>query len=370
MTGAPRVHSLPEALARLRAPDAAEAFGPLGDEPLLAVDVDGARRGPPAERPGPLAGAGSSLPGAADALRARLARLPCPTVAVARGGAQGTAAKRWAPAFDVVVESDEELARIAEAVARTPIAAATCAQLLRLGAWREIETGLVAESLAYATLQGGPEFAAWLAARHAARAGRPRTREPAGPPLRLARDGERLRITLDRPARRNAFSAAMRDALVEALALAADDTALGEIVLDGAGPAFCAGGDLDEFGTRPDPATAHAVRTTRSAARALAACAPRVTACVHGACFGAGLELAAFAGRVHVREDARFALPELAMGLVPGAGGTVSLPRRIGRHRTAWLALTGAELDAATALAWGLADELVPERESTGPRGE
>jgi enoyl-CoA hydratase/carnithine racemase len=60
---------------------------------------------------------------------------------------------------------------------------------------------------------------------------------------------------------------------------------------------------------------------------------------------------------VRVRPDACFSLPELAMGLVPGAGGTVSLPRRIGRHRTAWLALTGATIDAATALDWGLADE-------------
>jgi len=346
---APRIHSLAEAVARLRAPDAAEAFGPLGDEPLLAVDV--------------VDGGGSPLPGAADALRARLERLPCPTIALARAGARGTAAKRWGPAFDVVVESDEELARIAETTARTPIAAATCAQLLRFGAWRDVEAGLVAESLAYATLQAGPEFAAWLMNRRASRAAHPpRSGRSDGdaPPLRVARDGDRLLLTLDCPARRNAFSAAMRDALIEALALAAEDGSLREIVLDGAGPAFCAGGDLDEFGTRPDPATAHVVRTTRSAARALAACAPRVVAVVHGACIGAGLELAAFAGRVRARPDARFALPELAMGLVPGAGGTVSLPRRIGRHRTAWLALTGTAIDAATALDWGLADELAP----------
>ncbi|MGB7052901.1 MAG: enoyl-CoA hydratase/isomerase family protein, partial [Acidimicrobiales bacterium] len=51
-------------------------------------------------------------------------------------------------------------------------------------------------------------------------------------------------------------------------------------------------------------------------------------------------------------------LPEVAMGLVPGAGGTASLPRRIGRHRTAWLALTGYWLDAPVALRWGLVDEI------------
>jgi enoyl-CoA hydratase len=337
----PRVHSLAEAVGRLRAPDAAEAFGPLGGERFLAVAIEG--------------GGAPSLPGAADALRTRLDRLPCPTIAVARGGAGSPAARRWGRAFDVLVESDEELAQIAERAAQAPIAAAVCAQLLRLGAWRDVEAGLIAESLAYATLQAGPEFARWRAAhpprRDAATAGPPA-------PVRVARDGERLHVTLDRPERRNAFSAAMRDALIEALALAAEDASLRRIVLDGAGPAFCAGGDLDEFGSRPDPATAHAVRTTRSAARALAACAPRLLAVVHGACIGAGVELAAFAGRVRARPDARFALPELAMGLVPGAGGTVSLPRRIGRQRTAWLALTGRTIDAATALDWGLADEL------------
>ena len=58
------------------------------------------------------------------------------------------------------------------------------------------------------------------------------------------------------------------------------------------------------------------------------------------------------------RPDASFWLPELSLGLVPGAGGTVSLPRRIGRQRTAWLALSGRAIDAQTALDWGLVDEL------------
>jgi enoyl-CoA hydratase/carnithine racemase len=167
-----------------------------------------------------------------------------------------------------------------------------------------------------------------------------------------------LRVTLARPEKRNAFSAGMRDGLVEALRVAVADPGIREIVLDGEGPAFCSGGDLDEFGTLPDPATAHAVRTTRSAARLLAACAGRVRAEVHGACVGAGVELPAFAARVVAREDASFWLPELTLGLVPGAGGTVSLPRRIGRQRTAWLALSGRPIDARTALGWGLVDEV------------
>jgi enoyl-CoA hydratase/carnithine racemase len=61
---------------------------------------------------------------------------------------------------------------------------------------------------------------------------------------------------------------------------------------------------------------------------------------------------------VSAAPDAFFELPELAMGLVPGAGGTASLPRRIGRQRTAWLALSGERIDARTALRWGLVDAI------------
>ena len=80
---------------------------------------------------------------------------------------------------------------------------------------------------------------------------------------------------------------------------------------------------------------------------------------VHGACLGAGVELAAFAGRVVARREASFGLPEVPLGLVPGAGGTASLPPRIGRQRTAQLALTATPIDTALAIEWGLVDEIV-----------
>jgi enoyl-CoA hydratase/carnithine racemase len=225
--------------------------------------------------------------------------------------------------------------------------------VLRGAEGRSVEAGLIAESLAYATLQSGPEHRAWLASRT------PRARrDMASSPLRVDRRSAELHLTLARPERRNAWSAALRDALVEALALAAHDASIERIVLDGEGPGFCSGGDLDEFGTTPDPATAHAIRVQRSPARWLARLAPRIEVRVHGACIGAGIELAAFAHRVVARGDSTFQLPELAMGLIPGAGGTVSLPRRIGRQRTAWLAFTGAQIDAETALAWRLVDAL------------
>lgn len=334
------VLSLLEAVERLRSPEVFESCSPVSGEPALVVDLGSA--------PAPTAGA--------RAARAALAALPCPSIALVAERALAPAAARWLARFDLVVRAQSELASVLAAVRRAPLAAQVLVQLLRGGERRDVEAGLVAESLAYSTLQGGPEFQAWSAARGGAR---PVDRS-SEMPVRVRRDGARLRVTLDRPERRNAWSAAMRDAFVEALALAAADASIREIVIDGAGPAFCSGGDLDEFGTRPDPATAHAVRTTRSAARLLAACAERVRAELHGACVGAGIELPAFAARVVAREDAFFQLPELSMGLIPGAGGTVSLPRRIGRQRTAWLALTGTRLDAATARDWGLVDEVGP----------
>jgi enoyl-CoA hydratase/carnithine racemase len=87
---------------------------------------------------------------------------------------------------------------------------------------------------------------------------------------------------------------------------------------------------------------------------------PRLRARLHGACVGAGIEIPAAAARVTATPDAVFRLPEVSMGLIPGAGGTASIPRRIGRHRAAYMAISGADIDAGTALAWGLVDQVGP----------
>jgi enoyl-CoA hydratase/carnithine racemase len=176
--------------------------------------------------------------------------------------------------------------------------------------------------------------------------------------VRVERTGDVLELWLNRPEKRNAFSAEMRDALCEALGVPVIDPSITRVRLCGEGAAFCSGGDLDEFGTLPDPATAHAIRSTRHPARWLHDLGARVECVIHGACVGAGIELRAFAPRIVARPDTRIRLPELAMGLVPGAGGTVSLPLRIGRQRTVWLGLSGVELDAETALDWGLVDAI------------
>tara|TARA_B100000242_G_scaffold254055_2_gene196633 strand:- start:796 stop:1056 length:261 start_codon:yes stop_codon:yes gene_type:complete len=83
-----------------------------------------------------------------------------------------------------------------------------------------------------------------------------------------------------------------------------------------------------------------------------------MTAKVHGACIGAGIELAAFCKKIIAKEDAFFQLPEIGLGLLPGAGGTASLPRRIGRYDTALLAITGKTIYSDEALELGLIDEI------------
>lgn len=258
-----------------------------------------------------------------------------------------------APLCDVVLpRSDRDaLDAVAATVSACPVAARSVAVLLRRAEERSLDEGLLAESAVYSALQTGGEFAAW-------RANRPPqpTRRGDGDPVLVERRDGVLDVTLHRPHVRNALDTSMRDALIDALDLAAADPSVTEVHLRGAGPAFCAGGDLDEFGTFVDPATAHLVRLDRSVARAVATIADRVVAHLHGACFGSGIELPAFAGTVVADPATTIALPEATLGLIPGAGGTVSLPRRIGRHRTAWLALTGLPIDAATALAWGLVD--------------
>ncbi len=279
------------------------------------------------------------------------ASLPFVVVGVVRG----VVPDRWLALCDVVVdEGDDALDRIAEHLDRHPVTAVTLALLLRGQEHRSIGEGLVAESAAYSVLQSGPEFAAWRAAHPA------RTERDDGPRVRIGRDGGVLSITLTRPARRNALDAVMRDELADALTLAAADPDLTRVELRGEGAAFCAGGDLDEFGTRADPATAHVIRLERSLGRMLARLATPTVTRLHGACMGSGIELAAFTNVVVAAPDTQIALPEIGLGLVPGAGGTMSLPRRIGRLRTAWLAFSGCTIDATTAHAWGLVDELAP----------
>ncbi len=224
---------------------------------------------------------------------------------------------------------------------------------LRVGLSRpSVPAAVAAESSVYSTPQSGPgvQGLAGVARAHPATPVRASASECAGTWMScasrsLARDGG------------NATTPPVRDALRNALEIARWDPAL-RVTLDGDGPGYCAGGDLDEFGSAPDPATAHLLRVAASVGLLVHELRDRVTVRVHGDCVGAGIEVPAFARWIVAAPGSRFRLPEVAMGLVPGAGGTVGVPRRIGRSRAAWLALAGGTIDAGTAQRWGLIDAI------------
>jgi hypothetical protein len=244
-----------------------------------------------------------------------------------------------------------DLDAVVAGVLAAPHAALVLVDVLRTASHLDVPQALVVESLAYSTLWGGAEFGAWRASAPAV-APSTSSAEPVG----VRRTDHRLDIQLRRPERHNAFDRALRDALVEALAVAEADPTIDEVLLSGAGPSFSSGGDLAEFGSSSDLATAHLVRSVQSPAAAVHRLAPRVRCILHGACIGAGIEVPSFAGRVQAVSGTWFQLPELRYGLIPGAGGTVGISRRVGRWRTAFLALTGCRLELDTALAWGLVD--------------
>lgn len=263
--------------------------------------------------------------------------------------------------FDVVLEDELLLQSFLLRTAERPQAAVATALLLRRVDRRSIEESLVAESTTYSVLQAGPEFRTWQESRPSTSV--VEDQHPAGELVLVERVGDDLVITLNRPERRNAYSSSMRSALADALEVALLDTSVRSVTLRGAGRNFSSGGDLDEFGQFSDPVTAHFSRLTSRVTLALWRLRQRLGSnlhcIVHGDNFGAGVELAAFAGRVSAAADTTFTLPEVGMGLVPGSGGTASVPLRIGRHRTLLLAVTGLPIDAATAREWGLVDDFI-----------
>lgn len=320
--------SLDALFAWIRGVPAARDGGSSAGPPVIVVDLDTGDAGPAPELH-------SGIP------------------AVVVGLTTTPEAHALAPACDIVLgPRDPALDAIVATVERNPIAAVAVAVLLRGSERRSLDDGLSAESAVYSALQAGPEFAAWRAGRLR------RDRSAQGEPVLVERVGAVLHITLNRPQVRNAFSSAMRDQLIDAFCLPAVDPSLAKVHLKGTGEAFCSGGDLDEFGSFADPASAHLVRLQQSVGRSIAAVSERVTAHLHGACAGSGIELPAFAHRIVAHPSTVIWLPEVSLGLIPGAGGTVSLPRRIGRMRTARLALSRERIDASTALAWGLVDAI------------
>jgi enoyl-CoA hydratase/carnithine racemase len=164
------------------------------------------------------------------------------------------------------------------------------------------------------------------------------------------------RLTLNRPAKRNALNMALRGALDQSLAEFAADDGVRVVVLTGAGTAFCAGADLSDA----PQATGHPMAEPgRPVAQSLAAFAKPLIAAVNGPAFGGGLELALACDLRVAARGATFALPEVRIGSLPGSGGTQRLVRAIGPAVAARMLFSGEPLSAADALRTGLISDLV-----------
>jgi enoyl-CoA hydratase len=166
-------------------------------------------------------------------------------------------------------------------------------------------------------------------------------------------------LTLDNPPM-NLVTLALTRQLDAALTRLAREPELRVLVVAGAGErAFCAGSDIKEFGGVADDVVGKKLAAENVAFSRLAAFPRPTIAAIDGVAFGGGLELAVCCDLLIAGAEARLALPEVKLGVFPGSGGTIRVPRRIGEGRAKQLMFTGEPIGAATALAWGLVNEVV-----------
>ncbi|NYE26742.1 enoyl-CoA hydratase/isomerase family protein [Pigmentiphaga litoralis] len=181
-------------------------------------------------------------------------------------------------------------------------------------------------------------------------------------PVRCTFDAGVAQITLDNPPL-NVVNRRLTEALGRTLeALAAED-AVRAVVVTGAGSrAFCAGSDIAEFQPWMQPGRIGPEKLSlQHAVFARLDDFPKPTiAAIHGVAFGGGLEIAVCCDLIVADAQARFALPEIRLGLFPSSGGPVRVARRIGEGRAKEMMFFGEPIDAPTALAWGLANRVAP----------
>ena len=169
-------------------------------------------------------------------------------------------------------------------------------------------------------------------------------------------------ITLNRPDALNAMNTQMMRDLRDCFtAFYVDDAAARCLILTGAGErGFCTGADLKERRGMTDAAWRQQHAVIEQAIKAMIDCPIPIIAAVNGAAYAGGLELALACDFVYAAEHAKFALTEVTLGIMPGAGGTQNLPRAVGVRRAKEIILTGTPFTAADALAWGLANAVLP----------
>jgi len=167
-------------------------------------------------------------------------------------------------------------------------------------------------------------------------------------------------ITLNRPRALNAYNIRMRDELFEVLGAVRDDAEVRVVILKGAGEkAFCAGADLSEFLTAPPPVLAREARFQRAIWERFLGISKPFIAAMHGYVLGSGIEMSLCCDIRLCSEDAQFGLPEVALGIIPAAGGSQTLPRMIGPSRALDILLTGRWIKADEAGRFKLVNRVV-----------
>ena len=176
----------------------------------------------------------------------------------------------------------------------------------------------------------------------------------------LSKSGDVAEIALNRPRVLNAYNIQMRDDMSQALEAVRYDPDVRCVLLRGEGDrAFCTGADLTEFGTAPSRVIARQVRWERDVWGQFLSLDKPIVAALHGFVIGSGIEMAMLCDIRFASDDAVFGLPEAALGMLPAAGGTQTIPRMIGRSRALEALLSNERMDASRALDIGLVHRVV-----------
>lgn len=176
--------------------------------------------------------------------------------------------------------------------------------------------------------------------------------------LLITRHGRVLLLTLNRPQARNALNGALLTQLGDALDNACGDDGIGAVVITGTARVFAAGADLQEMAGKDLPATLNDDRPTLW--RRIDGFNKPLIAAVNGYALGAGCELALLCDVVIAGDGASFGLPEITLGIIPGAGGTQRLIRSVGKSLATQMILTGKPISALRAREAGLVSEIHP----------
>jgi enoyl-CoA hydratase len=169
-------------------------------------------------------------------------------------------------------------------------------------------------------------------------------------------------VTINRPQAMNAYNVRMRDELFQILGAIKDDPDVWVVIFKGAGEkAFCAGADLSEFLTAPSPVAARQVRWERDVWGLFLSIPQPIIAALHGYVLGSGIEIALCCDIRIASKNARFGLPEVALGMIPAAGGTQTLPRTVGRSKALEMLLIDQWIDGEEAFRIGLVNHVVSD---------